>query len=200
MTHVTNLLMLAAEEAPAHEREGIDLILPALPELLWGTICFAVVAAFLTRIAFPKIRESVEKREQAIREANEAAEGARAEAQKELEEYKSRLADARGEANRIIEDARGQAEQVRKEIVAKAEREKEQIVGRAEEQIEAEKVRTMQELQATLGKLSIQLAEKVVGRSLDGSTQRELVDAYIKEVAGMGTAGNGNGNGNGARS
>ena len=48
----------------------------------------------------------------------------------------------------------------------------------------------MQELQTTLGELSLELAGKVVGRSLDGAMQRELVDEYIKEVAVM-RAGNG---------
>ena len=33
--------------------------------------------------------------------------------------------------------------------------------------------------------LSIELAEKVVNRSLDANVHKELVDAYIKEVGGM---------------
>ncbi len=196
--NTTNLLLLAqehGEEAAAEgghgPREGIDLILPALPELLWGAICFAVVAFFLIKKVFPKIQESVHKREQTIREAHEGAEKARADAERERDEYRRQLADARGEANRVIEDSRGQAEQVRKEIIAKAEREAQTIVARAQEQTEAERVRTLQELRGTVADLSIQLAEKVVGRSLDGGVQRELVDAYIKDVAGM--SGNGNG-------
>jgi len=43
----------------------------------------------------------------------------------------------------------------------------------------------VQELQTQVAELSIELAEKVVGRSLDGESQREFVDAYIKEVAAM---------------
>jgi F0F1-type ATP synthase membrane subunit b/b' len=46
-------------------------------------------------------------------------------------------------------------------------------------------------LQGQVAELSIELAEKVVGRSLDGEVQRELVDAYIKEVSGMSTNGDG---------
>jgi F-type H+-transporting ATPase subunit b len=186
-TTLAGALLLAQEEG--HEREGIDLILPATAELIWGAICFIVVAVVLSRIAFPKLREVVEAREKKIRGDLESAENAKSEASKQLEEYKKQLAEARGEANRIIEDSRQSAEQVRKDLVAKAEKDAEAIVARAGEQIQAERQRTIQELQGQIADLSIELAEKVVGRSLDGGSQRELVDAYIKEVAGMGSNG-----------
>ncbi len=168
---------------------GAALILPETAELIWGAITFAIVAFVLMRIAFPRLRESVEKREQEIREKNEEAERSRQEAQQEKEEYGKQLADARAESNRIIEEARGSGEQVRKDVIAKAEKDAENIVARARDQIEAERTRTLQELQGTLASLSIELAEKVVGRSLDGSTQRELVDAYISEVGAMQSGG-----------
>ena len=184
MTTTAEFFVLA-QESGDHHREGIDLILPATAELIWGAICFAIVLFILNKIAFPRLREAVEKREQAIQSEKEEAEKARQEAEKMRDQHKQQLAETRSEANRIIEDARQQAEQVRKDIVAKAEKDAESIVARAQEQIEAERNRTVQELQGTIADLSIQLAEMVVGRSLDGSTQRELVDAYIKEVSSM---------------
>lgn len=177
-------MLLLAADAPTGEHTGLDLILPGTAELVWGIVCFAVVAFVLVRVAFPKIREAVESRERAIQEANEGAESTRAEAQRELDEYKKQLADARGEANRIIEEARQQAESVRKDLTAKAEAEAKQITAKAEEQLEAERGRTIQELQSTISELSIQLAEKIVNRSIDADAQKDLVDAYIKELAG----------------
>ena len=183
-------VLLAAEEEPS----GLDLILPATAELIWGAICFAAVAFLLSRFAFPKLREAVQAREQTIQKALEETERSRDEAQKLLEDYKRQLADARAEANRVIEDARRQGEEVRRDMLSRAEKEAESVVARAREQIEAERNRTVQELQGQIAQLSIDLAEKVVGRSLDGQAHRELVDAYIKEVAGMsgdGSSGNG---------
>ncbi|MDQ3751450.1 MAG: F0F1 ATP synthase subunit B [Actinomycetota bacterium] len=175
--------VLLAQESGGHS--GTDLVLPALPELIWGAVSFVVVAFVLSRIAFPRLRESVEQRERSIREKQEEAEQARQDAQNEKEQYEKQRADARSEANRIVEEARGSAEQVRKDTIAKAEKEAEAIVDRSREQIDSERTRAMQELQGTVANLSIELAEKVVGRSLDGPSQRELVDAYIKEVSGM---------------
>jgi F-type H+-transporting ATPase subunit b len=187
MGSITGNLLAQAEE----EREGIDLILPAVDELVWGIICFLIVAVVLSKVAFPALRAGIEKREQTIQGNLEESEKARNEAQKQLDEYRKQLADARGEANRIIEEARQSAEQVRKDLTAKAEAEAEQIVARAQEQIEAERARTVTELQSTIAELSIQLAEKVVGRSLDGGSQKELVDAYIKEVGEMSSSNGG---------
>jgi F-type H+-transporting ATPase subunit b len=191
MTNLVQATQLLAQEAETHEREGIDLILPATAELIWGAICFAIVVFVLMRYAFPRIRQAVEAREQKIQSDLEEAEKTRAEAQREREEYNRQIAEARSEGNRIIEEARRSAEDVRKDIIARAEKEAEAIVARAQEQIQAERQRTVQELEAQVGSLSIQLAEKVIGKSLDGETQRELVEGYIREVAGMSSNGGG---------
>lgn len=191
---LASALLFAQEHA--EESSGLDLILPATEELIWGAICFALVAFLLSRFAFPKLRETVEARERSIQNALEEAERSRGEAKKLLEEYKGQLSQARSEANRVIEDARRQGEEVRRDIVARAERDAETIVSRAREQIDAERNRTVQELRGQIAQISIDLAEKVVGRSLDGQAQRELVDAYIAEVAGM--SGDGSRRGDGA--
>ena len=186
MSFATQFLLFAAEEGEhSEEPSGTDLILPASEELLWGAIAFLVVLFILTRFAFPKLRENVEAREKRIQNDLEEAERAKTEARGDLDKYKQQLAEARGEANRIIEEARQQAEQVRKDLTEKAQQEADQIVSRAQEQIEAERTRTVQELQGTIADLSIELAEKVVGRSLDDKSQRDMVDAYIREVSGM---------------
>jgi F-type H+-transporting ATPase subunit b len=190
MTNV-RVLLLAQES----EQSGLDLILPETAELIWGAICFAIVALLLSRYAFPKLREAVQARETTIQNALEETERSKDEAQKLLDDYKKQLAEARSEANRVIEDSRRQGEEVRKEVIARAEKDAEGVVERAREQIEAERDRTVQELQGQIAELSIDLAEKVVGRSLDGESQRELVDAYIKEVGGM----SGDGRTNGSR-
>ena len=190
MILATQVLLLAQEGGHTEEPSGTDLILPEGSELLWGAIAFVLVLFILTKFAFPKLRETVETREKKIQEDLENAEKAKSDAQGKLDEYKEKLAEARSESNKIIEEARQQAEGVRSDLVEKAQAEAEQIVARTQEQIEAERNRTVQELQGTIADLSIELAEKVVGRSLDDKSQREMVDAYIKEVAEMNGGGN----------
>jgi len=183
----------AAEEGGGEEEpSGIDLVLPDPAELIWGAIAFLVVLAVLSKVAFPRLRATIQEREQKIQESLETADRTKAEASQQQDAYKQQLAEARAEANRIIEEARQQAEQVRKDITDKAQAEANQIVARAQEQIDAERSRTLQELQGTIADVSIELAEKVVGRSLDANAQREMVDAYIREVGGMSGRGGSN--------
>jgi F-type H+-transporting ATPase subunit b len=193
MGYLATIFWFAATETEgghAEEPSGTDLILPAIEELLWGAVAFALVLFVLNKFAFPKLRESVEARENQIKGDLEAAERAKSEAENEKRQYQQQIADSRGEANRIVEEARQQAEQVRKDLIAKAQAEAEAITTRAQESIAAERASTMQELQATVAAMSIQLAEKVVGRSIDANAQKEMVDAYIKDVAGMGNGSN----------
>ena len=191
MTNVGKVLLAAVE---GEEPSGTDLILPAIDELIWGAVAFALVLFVLNKFAFPKLREAVEAREKQIQSDLEAAERAKTEAENEKRQYQQQIADSRGEANRIVEEARQQAEQVRKDLIAKAQAEAEAITTRAQESIAAERASTMQELQATVAALSIQLAEKVVGRSIDANAQKEMVDAYIRDVAGMGNGAGGGSN------
>jgi F-type H+-transporting ATPase subunit b len=186
---LNSALLFAQEGGHEAEPSGLDLILPAAEELLWGAVAFIIVFLVLRKFAFPALRKAVEKREQEIQTRLEDAEKAKQEAQQEKDQYEKQIADAKGEANRIVEEARQSAEQVRKDLVAKAEREAEQIVERAQEQLVTEQQRARQELQTELAAMSIELAERVVGKSLDGPTQRELVDAYIKDVGSMKTNG-----------
>ncbi len=137
------------------------------------------------RWAFPAINRSLENRQQAISGQLKEAEERKTEAQSLLDDYRAQLADAKNEANRIIEEARAQAEGVRSDLVAKAQAEAEQIVTRAREEAINEKTRALQAARQEVATLSIDLAERVVGESLDGDRQRGLVERYLAELERM---------------
>src|SRR5207237_5088529 len=100
---------------------------------------------------------------------------------------------ARDEANRIIEEGRKTAESMRHDLEAKAEEESKAIVAKAQDEIRAERDRVFQELKAQVGELSLQLAGRMVGESLDRDRHLRLVDDYISDLEAMpdgGAAGN----------
>jgi F0F1-type ATP synthase membrane subunit b/b' len=43
-----------------------------------------------------------------------------------------------------------------------------------------------QELRSQIGEISVELAARIVGQSLDESAHQRLIDEYIDEVAGSG--------------
>lgn len=163
-------------------KKAPGLIAPAIPELIWGSAAFAIVAFALMKFAFPAIKKSLKAREEKIRGDLEAAEVARVGAEEERAKYEAQLAEARGEGNRIVEEARQAAEEVRRDLIAKAEADAADVRSRAQEDIGLLNERAMTDLQQRVGDLSIELAEKIVERNLDRETQRALVESYISSV------------------
>jgi F-type H+-transporting ATPase subunit b len=159
-----------------------SIITPAVPEMIWGGIAFAIVAFVLMKFAFPGIKKSLAARQDKIRGDLEGAEAARREAEEEKTRYESQLGDARAEGNRIVEQAREAAEQVRRDVLAKAEADAAEVRSRAQSDAQLASARAMDDLQRRVADLSIELAEKIVERNLDHDTQLALVESYISSV------------------
>ena len=176
---------LLATEA-AEEGEGIDLLLPESSELIAGIIAFAIIFFFAWKWVFPQISKTLEDRQTAIKADFEAAENAKVEAESLKNDYQAQLAQAREEASRIVEEARQAGESVRTEVVARAETEAASIKERATSDMSGERDRVAASLRREVADLSLDVAEKVVGSSLDRSSQQALVDRYIDELGGLG--------------
>jgi F-type H+-transporting ATPase subunit b len=173
---------------------GKELLYPKLQEIVLGAIAFALLFLFMAKWVLPRLNKLLEARRDKIQGDLEKAEQTRAEADKQLGDYREALAGAREESNRIIEEARKTAESMRQDIQRKAEEEAQQTIARAQDEIRAERDRVFQELKAQVGELSLQLAGRIVGESLDRDRHLRLVDEYIGELSAM-PAPNGNGNG-----
>jgi F-type H+-transporting ATPase subunit b len=159
-------------------------ILPATNELIWGTVAFLVLLAILWRAGvFKRIRQILADRTELIQGNIEKAQKEREEAERLLERYREQLESSRDEADRIIREAREAADRVRKELQDKAREESDRIIESARAEIRAERDRAARELRREVGILAVQVAERVVGESLDGERQLELVDAYVEELA-----------------
>jgi len=178
----------------AISQSGKDLLYPKLSELILGAVAFFILFAFMYRWVIPRVNQMLEARRGKIQGDLEKAEEAKSEADKLLADYREQLSGARDEANRIIEEGRKTAESMRRDLEAKAEEESKAIVTKAQDEIRAERDRVFQELKAQVGELSLQLAGRMVGESLDRDRHLRLVDDYIRDLEQMPPS-NGNGHG-----
>ena len=174
-------------EAP-HPEEKPNILLPATPELIYGTIAFLLVFGFMLVFVFPRARQALKEREERIRGSLESAEEARSEADRLLDEYRAKLADARSEANTIIEEARRTAESMRRDLIARAETEAGELMARSREQIEAERAATIDAVRREAAQFSVDLAERIVKGTIDRDAQARLIEDYIDELERMGRA------------
>jgi F-type H+-transporting ATPase subunit b len=180
----------------AISEQGKELLYPKWNELILGAIAFFILFAFMAKWVLPRVNALLEERRKKIQGDLEKAEQSRHEADRLLNEYRENLAGARDEANRVIEEARRTAEAYRQDMTKRAEDEYQSIVSRAQEDIRAERDRVFQELRAQVGELSLALAGRVVGESLDRDRHLRLIDEYIEQLGQMPSP---NGNGHGER-
>src|SRR4051794_19810256 len=104
------LVQLAGLLPAAKESGGSFLVSPALGLMIWALALFFFTMWVLSKGAFPRIQEALEKRANAIADNIEASERQRQEADELLQEYRGRLKEAREQADGIMARARKAAE------------------------------------------------------------------------------------------
>jgi F-type H+-transporting ATPase subunit b len=167
-------------------------LIPTLPELIIGTICFFLVFGVLGRMFLPRLMKTLEERYDQIEGGINRADEAQAEAQAVLQQYRAQLDDARHEAARMREEAREQGAAIIAEMRERAEAEARRITDAAQAQIEADRQQALTSLRAEVGTLATELAGRIVGESLtDVARQNRMVDRFLDELE----SGNGGGAG-----
>ena len=160
-----------------------DPLIPSLPELIIGTICFVLVFGFLGKVFLPRIQKTLAERTDLIEGGLNRADEAQAEAKQLLEDYRQQLADARHEAARMREEAREQGAQIMAEMREQAQAEARRLTESAQAQIESERQQALTSLRAEVGALATELASRIVGESLeDQARQSRMVDRFHDEL------------------
>ncbi|RFA11942.1 F0F1 ATP synthase subunit B [Subtercola boreus] len=170
-------VVLAADEA-AH-----NPVLPELPDLIWGGVCFVVLLVFFWRGVLPRVKKLLDERGEAIEGNIEKADVAQREAEAVLEQYTAQLADARVEAGTIREQARADGQRILAELKEQASAEAARIAANAQAQIEAERQAAVVSLRSEVGTLAIDLASGVIGESLsDDARSAAIVDRFLADL------------------
>ena len=164
-------------------QEAPNPLLPETNEIIWGAVGFFVVFFFVWKLGFPAIKKGMDARTERIRSDLAAAETQRSEAEHLLADYRSQLADAKSESARIIEEARQSADALKRDQEARLQAELAEMRTRAAADIDAAKVQAIADLRGEVASLAIGAAEVVVSKNLDQSTQVQLIEDYINQVA-----------------
>ena len=158
-------------------------IIPHPLEFFFGLVVFGIVYIVVRRTIVPRLEKVYADRTAAIEGGISKAEEAQAAAQAALEQYNAQLQEAREEATRIREDAKAQGAQIVAELRDKANQEAARITDSAHKQIEAERQQAIVVLRGEVGRLSTDLASRIVGESLEDETrQRGIVERFLAEL------------------
>ena len=171
----TPALVLAASK-------GSFLIKPGIGLMVWTLLVFGVTMVLLSKLAFPRISQALERRKRGIEESIDTAERTRTEAEELLAEYRERLKEARAQAEEIVQRARQaadthehEAKEQGQEILADAAR-------RAERDIEAATKRALEDIRREVADLTVMATEKVTRKALTPEDQQRLVEEALNEL------------------
>jgi F-type H+-transporting ATPase subunit b len=161
---------------------GSFLISPNVGLMIWTLLLFVLSMYALTKLAFPRISEALDKRQKAIENSIDDADRIRKEADQVLAEYRERLTEARQQADEIISRARRAAETHERDASEEAKAKREQLMEQTRRDIETETRRAIQEIRREVADLTVLATEKVTRKTLTDADQRRLVEEALQEL------------------
>src|SRR5262245_37035633 len=150
--------------------------------MIWTLVLFLFTMWVLSKLAFPRIQEALDKRAKTIADSIDAAEKSKQESEKLVAEYRGRLKEAREQADDIVARARKAAETAKVEAAAEGKEKREELVAAARRDIEAETRRSLEKIRKEVADLTVLATEKVTRKALDKQDQERLVQEALSEV------------------
>ena len=145
---------------------------------------FIVFFLIVRMLAFSGLMKTLEDRRTRIEQGLQDAEQARRDRESGEQERLTALTEARREANDIINRAQKVSAEAREQDIAATREELARLRERAAAEIETEKQRAIAELRGEVTDLALAAASRVVGDSLTGDRQRQLVADFLAESGG----------------
>ena len=152
-----------------------------LPTLLAQVVNFALLLGLLYLVAYKPIMRMLDERSRKIKESMEQTELIKQQAERAEEEVKKQLETAGKEGMKIVARAMHTGEEVRQKAQHEAKQDAEILIGRARVEIQRERDGAIDELRKEFADLTIMAAEKVIEKSLDKPTHRQLIDKVLEE-------------------
>ncbi|MFP7832913.1 F0F1 ATP synthase subunit B [Marisediminicola sp. LYQ134] len=175
--------MIISSHAEGEVPEGIAIFFPAVYDIIWSLVPFALIMVFFWKFVIPRVNTILDDRAAVIEGGIAKAESVQAEAAAALDEYNTQLAEGRAEAAKIREQARVEGQQILAELKEQAANEAARITANAHVQIQAERQAALVSLRAEIGSLAIDLASGVIGENLsDDAKSTAMVDRFLAEL------------------
>jgi F-type H+-transporting ATPase subunit b len=169
------------------EVEGIQLLLPAAYDLLFGGISFVLLLLAFWKFILPRAKETLEKRTDSIEGGIARAVNQEKEAAALLVQYREQLSDARQEAARIRTQAQAEREVIVLAAKGEAVEAAEAVKLQTSAALSAERGRVVTDLRKEVGDLALELAEKVLGEALTNDAKaKAVIDRFISDLESAG--------------
>jgi len=161
--------------------------MPQLDPTYWGSqafwlaLFFTVLYLLVSKIYVPKIRNSIDTRENKIRDDLDEAEKSNHEAENKISEYKKNIENAKKQVQKILKDGN---EKIDKEIKEKKETIQKQIdeeIKKAEKEINDFKNESLKKIPTIASELSSKIIYEITGSELNKTSVDTLIGENLKK-------------------
>ncbi len=158
----------------------MELLTPALGLFVWNLLAFIIVLLILKKFAWKPILNSLKERETGIADSIASADKIKAEMANLKSENEALLNKAREERAVMLRLAKEASDKMIQEAKDKAKTEYDRIVADAQNMITQQKNAALTDVKNTIGKMVIEITEKVIRKEL---VHKEEHEQYIKKLA-----------------
>ena len=158
----------------------MDLLLPHLGLIVWTILAFLIVLFILKKFAWKPILKGLNDRETNIANSIASAEKVKLEMAQLKNDNEALLASAREERASMLREAKDVKDKMINDAKAEAKVQAAKIITDAQASINQQKMAAMTDLKNQVGKLVIEVSEKILRRELTNKADQE---GYIKQLA-----------------
>ena len=155
----------------------MELLTPSFGLIFWTLLAFIIVFVILRKFAWGPILNSLNEREKTIAGSLETAERVKREMAQLKSENEELMAKAREERAVMLKEARETKDKLINEAKEQAKVEANKIIAEAQQAINAQKMAALTDVKNQVGKLVIEVTEKVLRKQL---ATPEAQEAHIK--------------------
>lgn len=161
----------------------MDLLTPELGLFVWTLLAFLIVFFILRKFAWKPILNSLHERETGIADSIAAAERVKKEMGQMQADNEKLMMEARAQSAQMLKEAK----EMKDSIINKAKEETkvvaDKMIADAQMQIQQQKMAALTEVKNEIGKLAVEVAEKVIRKQLaTADSQNDYAQMLAEEI------------------
>ncbi len=160
----------------------MELLTPTVGTLFWTGLTFLLLLLVLKKMAWGPLLQMLDERETKIKESLEKAEQAQKETEAALARNQEIMEQGKREAHELLSKSKKTAEATRDEIVKKAEAEAEKMLDKAKKEIDQEREKALEELRNGAAELSVMIASKLIGKTLSKEDHKDIIENSLRKM------------------
>ena len=159
----------------------MELLTPELGLFFWTLLAFLAVFFILKKFAWTPILQALSERETGIAASIASADRVRKEMAMMQSENEKLMAQAREERTAMLKEAKETKDRIVNEAKDAAKIEANKIIADAQQQIQQQKMAALIEVKNEIGKLAIEVSEKILRKQLSTADAQSAYAGLLAE-------------------